>query len=176
MQWQVFVTPALIGLPLNIYATASYAVGSRGGKTAVHKKTPTMLKMAAFMAVLWTFMSVIPSAALYTDVVCVFPVDIAKGTSDLCKFLRCTVHILQGHLFWVLCSVIDIHLAVVNGMTPARRADFYKFYHIWCWGVSLLMLILVREDHHTLVGSYGERPPRKLRIAVATNTSLFTFY
>jgi hypothetical protein len=31
-----------------------------------------MLKMAAFMAVLWTFMSVIPSAALYTDVVCVF--------------------------------------------------------------------------------------------------------
>ena len=94
MQWQMFVTPALIGLPLNIYATASYAVGSYGGKTAVHKKTPTMLKLAAVMAVLWTFMSVIPSAALYTDVVCVFPVDIAKGTSYLCDFLRCTVHIL----------------------------------------------------------------------------------
>jgi hypothetical protein len=101
--------------------------------------------------VLWTFMSVIPSAALYTDVVCVFHVEIANGSSDLCKFLRCTVHILQCMLYWVLCSVIDIHLAVVNGMTPARRAYFYKFYHIWCWGVSLMMLILVREKITTLL-------------------------
>ncbi len=96
-------------------------------------------------------MSVIPSAALYTDVVCVFHVEIANGSSDLCKFLRCTVHILQCMLYWVLCSVIDIHLAVVNGMTPARRAYFYKFYHIWCWGVSLMMLILVREKITTLL-------------------------
>jgi hypothetical protein len=172
MQWQMFITPALLGLPLNIYATVSYAVGSRGGKNAVHKKTPTMLKLAAVMAVLWTFVSVVPSAALYTDVTCVFPVGIAKGSSDLCNFLRCTVHILQCMLYWVLCAVIDLHLAVVNGMTPARRADFYKFYHIWCWGVSLLMLILVRKDHHTFVGSYGERPPRKLMIAVATKSSV----
>ncbi len=171
MQWKMFITPALIGLPLNIYITASYAVGSYGGKTAVHRKTPTMLKLAAVMAVLWTFMAVIPSAALYTDVVCIFPVAIAAGSSDLCKFLRCTVHILQCMMNWVLCSVIDIHLAVVNGMIPARRKEFYKLYHTWCWGVSLLMLILVRKDRHTLIGSYAECSSCNLMIAVATNAS-----
>ncbi len=169
----MFITPALLGLPLNIYATASYAVGSYGGKNAVHNKTPPMLKLAAVMAVLWIIMSVIPSAALYTDVVCAFPVDIARGSSDLCQFLRCTVHILQCMLYWILCSVIDIHLAVVNGMTPVRRAYFYKFHHLWCWGAPLLMLILVREDHHTLVGSHGKRLLRKLMITVATNASFY---
>jgi hypothetical protein len=143
MQWHFFITPALIGLPLNLYATASYIVGSKGSK-GVHAKTPLMLKLSAVMAVAWTCVSVIPSAALYTDAVCMYNVNVAKGNSMTCSFLRGTVHVLHCMLFWVLASVIDLYLAVVWGKTPSARADYQKFYHAWCWGIPLLMLILVR--------------------------------
>ena len=146
MMWLCFILPALFGLPLNMYACVSYALGAR----QEHKKTPMMLKMSNYLALMWTFASVVPSSLLYTDVVCTYDVRIQVGESDTCSFLRGTLCILQSLLYWVLAAVVDLHLAVVNKMGPTARSRYHKFYHAWCWGVPFTMYILVSPLKTTL--------------------------
>jgi len=94
------------------------------------------------LAVLWTFFQVIPALVLYTDVTCGYDVAIGVGTSLGCEMQRGVNHILQAMLYWIFCTVLDLHLAVVNGKTPAKRKEYTKFYHLLSWGVPGVMAAL----------------------------------
>ena len=107
----VYMIPGLIAIPINFYIS----VGFWAGRKTVHKNARPHLMVAGYCMLAWGLMHIVPTVALYTDMVCNDGTTENKGQKGICQFQRGTVHLLQAACCWMTAAIIDLCMSIVLG-------------------------------------------------------------
>jgi hypothetical protein len=144
--WSCFTVVGLVALVLCVLPLVSFLAGKK-----IHRNVNTKIVQMLVFATIYLVLDVFPSLALYTDMQCRSTTTGGMGTSGICAFQRCAVHLLQVVYYLMATSLFELELKIYK----VRNADkITKVAHAASFVVPLLCCICTAAIFPSVASQY----------------------
>jgi hypothetical protein len=136
--WSLYIAIGFLALVACILPFLSHTAGKKRHK--INNSTlPTKVIEMLSLCLLYLFVEVVPSAAMYTDIQCQTMVLTGSGQGIICSVQRGSVHFLQACYYLLTSLLVEMVMKMTSARVPQKTIG--KVIHIASYVIPTICLV-----------------------------------